>query len=707
MSAPFPYGSGAIVTPQFRTWVDAGGGWARDDHPDGETFFSDWIWPEPYRANLQGDSGGPLLKDGSGFCGVASRNAPKLVRIGFPPFAGIWVPGMVSRYAAIDSAEATGFVRNAIQNADGTYKGECAKGPTDSRFRDTDGDLIPDGCDNCPSVANSGQEDFDHDNVGDVCDNAPRKGNPRAFFGAPQADADGDGVGDADDNCEKPNPVRACRVDTDCFVGGYLGKQFCVAGTASEPFVPFGRCLGAGTICKTSVDCPGLSACLGVATFGRCAAQTDDNDYDLVGDRCDTCKGLWSGEIQANSNDIAEKQQTANELGDFCDPVPTFSSRAVYRFPKDGAEKAAFKKVSQFDTRAMLGLDIEQSAPTVVALPDENANVGFRHCSCVQTIGSAVVPIEDADECKRARVCDYDPGTFDGGTWCKVTASSNAKVFPEKGTEVAALFTRTQTCDDKTLFGPGVTTERCLLGTAGSLYWNHGSDLTDTSCFYSFPDSTGDQRSYGLWWSRVAVGSSTVSPRDTKYLGRLRNNYEFVTTPLIGILPPATAIPEIPDCPPGAGGCGFPWRIDLLGIIKGNPVDDIVRGPWSVSRLVKQSDGRVLAISDSTAIAPAVTEQLSLGVRSILSDPSRRWLTFVESGRRARVAAAGLSGVSVPVAWNGTESSIATVISANGAMALGDEIQQPPHNIVQMIGPAAKTAAPVRSARRCPRCAHR
>jgi MYXO-CTERM domain-containing protein len=48
--------------------------------------------------------------------------------------------------------------------------------------RDADGAFIDD---NCPGVANAGQEDFDADGVGDACD----------------TDADGDGVTDADDNC--------------------------------------------------------------------------------------------------------------------------------------------------------------------------------------------------------------------------------------------------------------------------------------------------------------------------------------------------------------------------------------------------------------------------------------------------------------------------------------------------------------------------
>jgi len=81
-----------------------------------------------------------------------------------------------------------------VINADGSWSLYDGK-PFTVGPADTDMDGILDDVDNCPLIANAGQEDLDVDMVGDVCDNCPDIPN------TDQADADADGVGDLCDIC--------------------------------------------------------------------------------------------------------------------------------------------------------------------------------------------------------------------------------------------------------------------------------------------------------------------------------------------------------------------------------------------------------------------------------------------------------------------------------------------------------------------------
>src|SRR5262249_46486135 len=81
---------------------------------------------------------------------------------------------------------------------------------------DTDGDGIPNGIDNCPTVANPDQHDMDHDGIGDVCDpdadgDGISNSDEIAHGTDPlNPDTDGDGVNDDKDNCPTvPNQDQA------------------------------------------------------------------------------------------------------------------------------------------------------------------------------------------------------------------------------------------------------------------------------------------------------------------------------------------------------------------------------------------------------------------------------------------------------------------------------------------------------------------
>jgi hypothetical protein len=74
---------------------------------------------------------------------------------------------------------------------------------------DGDGDGPSNAVDNCPALANAGQQNSDGDVLGDACDNCPTTAN------ADQANQDGDPSGDACDNCPTVTNAKQANQDGD------------------------------------------------------------------------------------------------------------------------------------------------------------------------------------------------------------------------------------------------------------------------------------------------------------------------------------------------------------------------------------------------------------------------------------------------------------------------------------------------------------
>jgi hemolysin type calcium-binding protein/thrombospondin type 3 repeat protein len=193
---------------------------------------------------------------------LAARNAADGVDLGFTAPGDDWLCGQAAQFRVTVSA-------NPIQHPnDGTAVGDFAAGvaagetqpatlsqqdvaganflavfyrdeagnwgrlasapvpPSGGGPTDTDGDGVNDDADNCPAIANPGQEDADGDDIGDVCegdsdgdgvhddngpgdnDNCDSDPNPN------QADSDGDGVGNVCDPTPNGNPAAGTNPPT-------------------------------------------------------------------------------------------------------------------------------------------------------------------------------------------------------------------------------------------------------------------------------------------------------------------------------------------------------------------------------------------------------------------------------------------------------------------------------------------------------------
>lgn len=579
----------------------ASSGWTRDNTSDGNSLFeNDWPIPFDYNGPLKGDSGGPLIGPDGTVCGVASRYYPTTT--GFP----FWYPAVGADEAALDTAENLGFLQAHIVR-NGHDEGVCEQGDPAKRGIDSDGDRIPDACDNCPSVANDSQLDHDGDRTGDACDPCPTaKG-----YGV-QPDGDGDGVGDACDDCPAtPNSPRACTTDADC--GG--GSNFCIMASGAEP-----------------------------VSAGHCARQLDDRDGDEVGDACDSCVLVANGETQGNANVRSEAARSVETLGDVCDPVPVVGTRQRYIFASNSGKQAMKALSGQILLSGNAAIGSSTAAPAAF-----DGTVGFRFCSCRVFDTDWEPHVLDAKTCL-ATQCRIDPKAFEddpAGRWCKITTDGGLDERRELHFDGSSHCTSS----DKGLAVPLGPTERCTVGEPLSILWRVAADESSPCVSEGGPP--------GIFWAHVLADDGRyASDRDRSTAGALRDSYTYVK--------PLPVIPRLDLDVPKARKCRqcdpklrWDWRRRFLS----DPPD---WGKLDPLARIRVSGERVLAVI-GPAQAMDLTELVTPEARELLG-AELLWLAPVEASARTRDGLSRMVGI--PRSFGGPSSSVAELVMASDGLSV-------------------------------------
>ena len=250
----------------------------RTDYFDDVVLIHSDAWNSRYtfKVDLTDESGLPPLPAGSGpilkvyFTIPSTASADQTVDIFLD---GYWdgshdrTPTYSGPLIAYQSASVPG----AISIID------CSGNPAD-----TDADCFEDVVDNCPTVANPGQQNSDADALGDACDNC------LAVANADQQNSDADALGDACDNC--PTVVNPGQQNSDADA---LGDACDNCPTVANPDQQNSDTDSHGDLCD---NCPEVAN----------EDQADSNGDD-IGDACSSCcenRGDFNHDGQIDISDI-------------------------------------------------------------------------------------------------------------------------------------------------------------------------------------------------------------------------------------------------------------------------------------------------------------------------------------------------------------------------------------------------------------------
>ncbi len=253
---------------------------------------------------------------------------------------------------------------------------------------DTDLDGVADACDNCPATSNPGQEDIDGDGVGDSCDNCLSNANPG------QEDGDGDGVGDGCDNCPATHNPGQEGTDTD---GDGIPDTCDNCATTANPGQEDTDADGVGDACD---NCPT------VANPGQ-----EDTDGDGIADACDNC---------ATTANPGQEDMDSDGVGDACDNCATTANPGQADTDADGVGDvcdncATTANPGQEDTDADGVGDVCDNCVTTANPGQEDADGDGLGDVCDNCPTVANPGQEDTDGDGVADACDNCPATVNPG----------------------------------------------------------------------------------------------------------------------------------------------------------------------------------------------------------------------------------------------------------------------------------------------------